>query len=360
MVILSTEIWTSTEIIENTTIGPTQHSLDFSNLVEILTILATIISIICSLLILWIFKCIVRENKDLVICMVQCLAVVNVAFGIGQIMGITYYVGAVTSDSFCVIQSFICTFSDLVSYWYVAYIIIYAFNVDAGSQWMDNRKAKWVCHSAAWIIPFIITVSAASSGSLGASSTRFGNWCWIKEKSLTNKARLLWMLFTKQAWEISIYFLSSVLIIISIWMKKRKRTKSKQMRPINMDSGDEHSTIDASTRNQSKFKVMVWVLLYFYFTRIWGTIRNMVRIVGLGVGSPVPGFQSLDEHFFIHAQSIGDSFQGIINFGMFCCNKKVWRKVRKMLCCRRQDQNTESPSALLLDHRIENKSYLQA
>lgn len=354
----------STTIIGNITMTPSRHTpLDLSNWVEALTLFFTNLSILFSILLVVIFRYIVRRPGDLVITLVQCLAVADVLFCIGEDMGMLYYSKYLTVDALCVTQSFFTTFADLVSFCYVLYIIIHGFSEETlNSQWMMGKKAKWIYHIIAWLLPGVITVSAVATGALGDALSRFGSWCWIDEDTLTDKQRLLWMLFTKQIWEILIYILSGTLIVISFWLKKRKERKKRIQRKFrhsystNNLSYSESSQLTTNNadnkRKKPKFNVMIWMLFYFYLTRIWGTTRNFVTIIGLVVGSRVPGFTPLDEHFFIHAQSVGDSLQGTINFVMFCfLDDSVWkhfkRSVKKRFCCVTEDNKSEETEPII-------------
>ncbi|XP_033763169.1 G-protein coupled receptor 157-like [Pecten maximus] len=361
----------STEVNGNyTTSPPRPPRLDLSNWVEFLTLLTTNLSIVSSLFLLLTFQCIIQAAKrDLLICLIQCLAVANLFFCIGMDMGIAHYANGDIgkSDLLCVIQSFICTFFDMVSFWYTLFVIVYVFSVAViKSEWMKGKRAKRIYHTVAWTIPALITISATSTGALGDAKSRFGSWCWIDDDSLSNKQRLLWMLFTKQIWEIFIYLLSASLIIITIWMRIRMRRTRGQI--INQrfhefnENGELSISISGRSRNHPKFNVMVWMLFYFYVTRIWGTTRNLVRIIGLAYGSgTVPGFVPYDEKFFIHAQSLGDSMQGTLNFLMFCyCDDNVWRQVRETInrkfldtiCCRKDDEDEDSYTVPILDSDI--------
>ncbi|OWF37186.1 hypothetical protein KP79_PYT21297 [Mizuhopecten yessoensis] len=161
----STEAWTtvlenitrSTPVMENFTIGPAENTpLDLSNWVEALTLLTTNLSIILSMFLLLIFRCIVQTKEDLIVYLVQFLAVIDLFFCVGMDMGIAYYTSSDKGkyESFCVVESFICTFFDLVSFFYTLYVIIYVFCVTVyKAEWMKGKTAKRIYHSLAWGVP---------------------------------------------------------------------------------------------------------------------------------------------------------------------------------------------------------------
>jgi hypothetical protein len=73
---------------------------------------------------------------------------------------------------------------------------------------------------------------------------------------------------------------------------------------------DGHS-INEDIQRDERFGLL-WILLYMYLTRVWGTIRYIIFLAH-GGSSYLSFFDEFDKGLF-YLQSIGDSAQAFVNF----------------------------------------------
>lgn len=73
----------------------------------------------------------------------------------------------------------------------------------------------------------------------------------------------------------------------------------------------QESYLNQGSAIDEKFGLL-WIFLYLYLTRVWGTIRFFIFIVHNG--SPyLPAVNKVDK-ILLYFQSVGDSAQGFVNF----------------------------------------------
>lgn len=71
------------------------------------------------------------------------------------------------------------------------------------------------------------------------------------------------------------------------------------------------SSLNQGSAIDEKFGLL-WIFLYLYVTRVWGTIRFFI-FVGHN-GSPYLPFVNKIDRVLLYFQSVGDSAQGFVNF----------------------------------------------
>lgn len=71
------------------------------------------------------------------------------------------------------------------------------------------------------------------------------------------------------------------------------------------------SSLNQGSAIDEKFGLL-WIFLYLYVTRVWGTIRFFIFVVHNG--SPYLPIVNKVDRVLLYFQSVGDSAQGFVNF----------------------------------------------
>ena len=116
----------------------------------------------------------------------------------------------------CKAQSFVSITASLWSFFWTAFLAIY-LNVTIVRKQRDKAETLLKAfHFIAWGIPLILVGTALGLGKLGNHSDFLpaytSGWCWIDHR-LTFGDRLLWILLTGKAWEMTAYVLCFVLYL---------------------------------------------------------------------------------------------------------------------------------------------------
>ncbi|KAJ8297494.1 hypothetical protein KUTeg_024025, partial [Tegillarca granosa] len=104
------------------------------------------------------------------------------------------------SNSLCVIQSFITTFSSMSSFFWTVYIGIHlSVSVVKQGEFATKRSIQIVGHLICWVG---ITIAAKIENVLGETfSASSGPWCWIRD-CLEFPLPIIWMTIAGKGWEI--------------------------------------------------------------------------------------------------------------------------------------------------------------
>lgn len=228
------------------------------------------------------------------------------------------------SDTVCVVQSFITTYSSMASFFWTTVIAVHIYlQIARRSSGMRTRCVVAAYHILSWGVPGVIIIAAATSGALGSdNSVGTGSWCWIKS-DLEDKVQVIWMVVTGKGWEILCYFITAGLYILSkieIWSQRREM----QWRRFRLAEVEDMRDEDEN---------FLYVPLVLYLLRIWGTSRFFIAVIQKHVNNV-----HLDraQAVLLAFQSIGDSAQAFFNCILFCfCDVTVRTYLCSVLCRRR-------------------------
>lgn len=249
---------------------------------------------------------------------------------------IGYFIGFIDRDKehyrqFCTVQSFVTTFSSMVSFFWTCCLALYLHAIAVSANAQLGRRIVIVFHFLSWPVPLLISVAAISAGVLGQSEDiDTAGWCWIAVKCDANTTEggscsrtkpVLWMLFAGKFWEI----ISYVLIMISymrIWWHVRKQRQQS-----------ENMSTDARLRMIERRLISLPVL--FIVIRIWGTINFFRYAAGMNGNGPL-----------IYLQAFGDGSQGFVNGVLFCLMTERATTFFRQCCQRRGGDHllSETPS----------------
>ena len=102
---------------------------------------------------------------------------------------------------------------------------------------------------------------------------------------------------------------------------------------INANDGPSYGTIPISnSSNEKEHSIddrfgILWIFLYLYITRIWGTVRYFILIVH--DGSPYLPIVDKIDLALLYIQSLGDSAQAFINFIGFILIPYLCTKIKE-------------------------------
>ncbi|XP_060080523.1 G-protein coupled receptor 157-like [Ylistrum balloti] len=324
---------TSTSVMPLANISKIIELEDLSMAVFIITFVPSVVSIIATIGFVYAF--IKYKNNDSYNTLLTCLTIANGLTCFGVVMGAFHYKKDIpfgNSGAFCVIQSILCTYFDMVADIYTLFVQInICCRIAFGYICMRNRNAKLACHTSALTIPLMIVLAAIWRNALGDSASLYGSWCWISD-SLSNQEKWIWMVVTKQGWELVVYFGTCFMFIIILYQRcrnqdvrcrSRDRTSQNNLSSINVPNertrlrNSGNSSEDTEYAEASVNSVLVWVGIYFYLAKMWGTIRYGVNIYMLAFNDEISNFLPLEKYFLIFMQSLGDSLQATITFCIF-------------------------------------------
>ena len=113
----------------------------------------------------------------------------------------------------CKAQSFVSTTASLWSFFWTTFLAIYLYVTIVRRQRDKAETLLKAFHFIAWGIPLILVGTALGLGKLGNHHDFLpvytSGWCWIDYR-LKFGDRLLWILLTGKAWEITAYVLCFV------------------------------------------------------------------------------------------------------------------------------------------------------
>ncbi|XP_052819751.1 G-protein coupled receptor 157-like [Mya arenaria] len=234
------------------------------------------------------------------------------------------------SDSVCVAQSFITTFSSMASFfWTVAIAGYIVLQLTVRSVGTRSKRALVVYNLICWGFPGYITVLALCLGVLGQdNSVGTGGWCWITS-AITYDQQNFWMFVSGKAWEITCYILTTLLYMVTkmILCKRAQHTAY-----IYSWIKEEEEDFRLEDRN------FIFVPFILYLLRLWGTIRFVIALAKKEGGS---NQLNMAQKVLMDLQSVGDSWQGFWNFVLFCVvdntvRDYLYRVVTDNRCCRKE------------------------
>ncbi|XP_053379160.1 G-protein coupled receptor 157-like [Mercenaria mercenaria] len=248
--------------------------------------------------------------------LVTCLTVADLMTSVGVISSaLAHFAG--TQREVCTTQSFITTYSSLVSFNLTIAIAIHIFaTVVYKTDKTSSRKFLLWVNVISWFIPAIIIAVAGANDVLGRDTTESadtGPWCWLKEHC-GNYA--FWMLLTGKGWELLCYLITTALYVL---LKFYLFLKYKQPR---------FTEIHESLRDNDQNYLYVWFVLYVL--RLWGSIRSMMFLTGVDKSSPGDTIS----YVFMHMQAFGDPAQAFCNFILVCFLDKTVRSSLLGVCVR--------------------------
>lgn len=113
----------------------------------------------------------------------------------------------------CKAQSFVSTTASLWSFFWTTFLAIYLYVTIVRKQRDKAETLLKAFHFIAWGIPLILVGTALGLGKLGNHRNFLpyytSGWCWIDYR-LSFGDRLLWILLTGKAWEVTAYVLCFV------------------------------------------------------------------------------------------------------------------------------------------------------
>lgn len=259
--------------------------------------------------------------------LIVCLTIADLLTATGVIISTGRYLyksnNATITNSVCLAQSVITTYSSLVSFFltvavggYLFLTVIYHWNV------AETRTVLIVINLVCWLVPGAIVIAALSKDVLGEDTSKTsdnmtqpvgtGPWCWIKDA----KNNKFWMWFSGKSWEIICYMLTiSFYVLLKFYQFLKSRYQS-------------FSTIHATLRNEDQNFVYVWLILYLL--RIWGTIRFVFFVIyNLNPGG-----------WLLYLHAVGDPGQAFGNFILFCVFDRTvrTRMLKCYKCCNKSKQ----------------------
>ncbi|XP_045161541.2 G-protein coupled receptor 157-like [Mercenaria mercenaria] len=235
------------------------------------------------------------------------------------------------SDSVCIVQSFITTFSSMASFFWTTVIALHIYmQIARESPGMRTGLMLLGYQVMCWGIPGIITVTALSLEVLGSDdSVGTGSWCWIRAE-VNDHAQIVWMIMSGKGWEILCYVLTAGLYMLSkiaIWAKRR----ANRWRRFGMRDVEDMRTEDEN---------FLYVPLVLYVLRIWGTTRFFLAIFKNHINSV---HLTRAQEVLLVFQSIGDSAQAFFNCVLFCfCDATVRNYLYTVLFRRHREDLADS------------------
>ncbi|XP_061163057.1 G-protein coupled receptor 157-like [Saccostrea echinata] len=232
------------------------------------------------------------------------------------------------TDSVCVIQSFVTTFSTLASFFWTCIIMLHILmTLYTRTEWTGFYK-RVIFHIISWGVPMIITLTAAFCGALGEDfSISTGPWCWIKG-CLPPSEVVTWMFVTAKFWELSTYILTTAFYLLIKFVLWRRQILSFRQR-----SND-------NLREEDQLYTMIFLVLIPL--RIFGTGRFFIAYHKTLTNNSLVTFSTIDK-VLLYLQSIGDSGQAFCNCILFCVRDGVVRSglvnsIRHACQCRQNDE----------------------
>jgi len=230
---------------------------------------------------------------------------------------------------FCIAQSFITTYSSMVSFMWTMAIAIYLYMIICRLHSLA-LKFIFLFHLVCWGVPLMLVCVAMGFNALGFDDViaNHTGWCWVAANNMIPwppvNPQLFWKLADGKILEMCTYILTPIIYILS----KRK---------LDFEQYDQRLILNTNVRNtlQNTDRKLVLIPIIFVGVRIWGSLRFLLQ-------GFYPGLESV--FWLALFQCVGDSAQGWANCLLYCVftrkirNKFIWRccpLVVVKLCCTR-------------------------
>jgi len=246
-------------------------------------------------------------------------------------------VGSISPNegTLCTAQSFVTTYSSMVSFHWTVYIAWYLYLCMPGNS-VNPAKILPFFHMFAWGLPLAIVITALAMDKLGPSTV---GWCWIgsDEYVMPVDEVVMWGWITGKAWEIISYIITFILYYLI-------RRKMRQMMKISPSF--RSGTSLAMTKADTKLALIPFI---FVCIRIWGT----ADFIMLAVSGEDPDLKWLKV-----MQGMGDSAQGLANGILFClATTKVRQKYISCFTCQSPKAVPDEDEPILNAISQENQQY---
>nr|XP_022343780.1 G-protein coupled receptor 157-like [Crassostrea virginica] len=271
------------------------------------------------------------------------LTIADLMTAVGNLIGIVRYVlreeteyivereemkyNCTTTDTVCVLQSVVTTFSNLASFFWTTIIMIHILMTLFTQQEWSKFANRVIYHIVAWGVPLVITFLAIWYDVLGEDFfITTGPWCWIKGCMEQDKV-IYWMALTGKGWEVATYFLSMTFyIIIKFYMVKRSL----------------HFKHRSQNHLREEDELYIMIFFVIIILRAAGTTRFFIAVVKNAYFSNIQNFDAADRGL-LYVQSLGDSAQAFANCILFCIRdtavrQDMWRRIRSCVGCRSPDE----------------------
>ncbi|CAH1788907.1 unnamed protein product [Owenia fusiformis] len=303
--------------------------LVMNNLYTWLTITMSILSIIGSILMFYIYLTFksVRGSKS--VKMLQFLTLADMTTAIGNLIGLLWYlcrghVSNEVSDVWCKFHSALTIGSSICSFLWTIAIALHLYIAIAREDVRHADKLTPLFHVVCWILPAVVMVTALGMNVLGYDrNLKHASWCWIEP---TLKTALFWQYMSGKAWEVLACIATALLYIATKIYLKRQMKNSAQLFAVDSQ---------ANKSRQQRFLIanrkMTFVPVTFFLLRIWGTVRFLIGAHWNEVASKTWMV------WIVPLQGIGDSAQGFANAILFIIlTESIRLKMKAMICCIRE------------------------
>ncbi|XP_045189506.2 G-protein coupled receptor 157-like [Mercenaria mercenaria] len=241
--------------------------------------------------------------------------------------------------SVCVIQSFLTTYSNLVSFFWIAMIAVHLWSSVVLKTWRTEMlQTQVVYHVICWIVPFSIVYALLIESKLGEDYCYgTGIWCGIRAVSQGEKQWLQYV--TDVAWQITCYLIVSVLYIhLKFYLKLYYH-------------GQRLAMVAGRLRNEDENFLFIWIVIYLL--KLWGLTRFF--IMTYLPPDKLYNSQTMKTflEFLLIMQSYGAGGQGFWNCVFFCfLDKTVWKNMMLYIT---RDNSEERENILSNNSTRENR-----
>lgn len=177
-----------------------------------------------------------------------CLTVADFLTAAGYLISSIAYFNN-TEESVCEVQSFITTYSSLVSFFLTVAVEIHiCVSVLTGGNRTSSTRFVIAANLVGWLVPATVVCAAQVQHKLGLTNTSVGTgpWCWIKDDP---DARV-WRYITGKGWEFQCYIYTiSMYILLKFYIYLKHRHRSL------LD-------INSNLREDDRNFLYVWFVLY--------------------------------------------------------------------------------------------------
>lgn len=297
---------------------------DFTEDVLAISAISCFLSIVGGVIIFASFI-LIPEIRNYARKLVVCLTIADVISAVAYLVSVIRYTNTgdiEEEDVLCEIQSFVTTYSSIVSFCLTSIIAIYIFDtVINKTDRLGSTCWLVIFNLISWVFPGTIAVSALVNKVLGSDRTNTGGtgpWCWISTNT-TNP--VTWMVVAGKGWEIACYLITmSLYVLLKVYLFRHYRRAKLHH-------------IHFSLRNEDTNFLYVWFLLYVL--RFWGTLRFFLFAT----------FNPSEEEWYMEVllrlQAFGDPGQAFGNCFLFCVLDKTVRMKMKqyLLRCKRKQKS---------------------
>ncbi|XP_062566872.1 adhesion G-protein coupled receptor G6-like [Saccostrea cucullata] len=273
-----------------------------------------------------------------------CLTFADILQASGAVLGTTNYLTLSEqkrkdSNSFCVVQSFITTFSSVSSFIWTTVITIHLFYCFMKQISETKNYTIFLYHVAGWLVPAFISVVALESDKLGRGTFNSGakdhdpgmissgQWCWVKVNATEiTSTDIAFMFLAGKGWEFATYLIAGafyIILMVNNYLRRRREDPSLW-------------NSDIVRADDERFCYTPFIL---YLLRIWGSTRFIFTIIGAYKNQTVDKVDSV----LVYFHCIGDSSQAFANFLLFCVFDKDFRKEIYRGCNSRNNNEEGTP-----------------